>query len=413
MGSGGKREIMPDIPTPWLAALSFGLALVASACFAFFARTLAQAEAGNRPGQLVLDGSLAAIGWSGAALIAGLAFSTPAAIAINRDLVTFLIVPTIGCTVLALLLTSASPSLLYTAGAAALLVASALLMPLAGSLADASGQAWVGSPEGMVSAALLAFALVLPALALVIWRPPATWRIGAASLLLTSGWLLPQFMRLTHGPTAASPAGAEELALLTAFDTLAVIGLFLFSRRLLGQVPAAAHAQLTALRATNADLASRLQVLEQTKPTAVGNDARDCEQLLHSANVAAFDWDLPSGTIRYSGAWASLLGYDDRNGEWLRPSGDPLLALCHPHELGRLQRLLHELASGERERGHCDLRLRSAEGAWQWVAVNAQVAERHPDGSPRRVLGTQLDISRIKRLEHLLVAERSLFASGP
>src|SRR6185369_5700474 len=176
MGSGGKREIMPDIPTPWLAALSFGLALVASACFAFFARTLAQAEAeaGNRVGQLVLDGSLTAIGWSGAALIAGLAFSTPAAIAINRDLVTFLIVPTIGCTVLALLLASASPSLLHTAGAAALLVASALLMPLAGALADASGQAWVGSPEGMVSAALLAFALVLPALALVIRRPPAT-----------------------------------------------------------------------------------------------------------------------------------------------------------------------------------------------------------------------------------------------
>ncbi|WP_265942510.1 hypothetical protein [Dechloromonas sp. A34] len=60
-----------------LSALSFGLALAASACFAFFSRTLAPAEGGNRPGQLLLDGSLVAVAWSAAALIAGLAYAPP------------------------------------------------------------------------------------------------------------------------------------------------------------------------------------------------------------------------------------------------------------------------------------------------------------------------------------------------
>src|SRR6185369_2452263 len=109
----------------------------------------------------------------------------------------------------------------------------------------------------------------------------------------------------------------------------------------------------------------------------------------------------------------SLLGHDDPHSEWLRQAHDPLTQLCHPRELGQAQRLLRELASGERERVHCELRLRSATGAWHWVLVNAQVVERQPDGSPRRVLGTQLDISRTKRVEHLLFAERRLFASGP
>lgn len=183
-----------------------------------------------------------------------------------------------------------------------------------------------------------------------------------------------------------------SLAALTfGLAMLAAIGLFLSSRQLI----------------------RRRQAVDRAAPANVSEHERHCEQVLQSANVAAFDWDLPSGKVRYSGAWAGLLGYETQPGEWGPRPGDPFQKLCHPHELGRAQRLLNELASGGRERAHCELRLRSAAGDWRWFALNAQVVDRLPDGSPRRVLGTQLDITRTKRVEHLLFAERSLFASGP
>jgi len=409
-----------ELVTPWLSALSFGLAILGSACFTFFSRTLSQAEAGNRPGQLLIDGMVVAMGLSGAALMAGLAFSAPA----TRDLALFLVVPTIGCSVLALQLATApgsssvtsSASTRRTVGAAGVLTVGALMTPLAGELAVDSGRAWVGSPAGMAIAALLAFILLLPAIALLVRRPPRFWRGAAATLLLASGWLLPQFLRLTQWPTSANgaiAAAADGLALLVAFDTLAMIGLFALGRWLLGRAATTRRARLDELRAANVDLASSRQALEDEKQAIASTESRRCEQLLYSANVGVFDWDLPSGKVSYGGAWASMLGYDQQHGEQLRQASDPLLQFCHPHELGLLKRLLRELSSGERERAHCELRLRSAQDAWQWVRVNAQAVEWQADGSPSRVLGTQLDINRIKHVEHMLLAERSLFASGP
>ena len=409
--------MMLDVQNPWLSAISFGLALLGSACFTYFYRAMRQAEEGSRPGQLLIDGAVVAIGWLGAALVARLAFSTPAAIAVDRDVALFLMMPAIGCSVLALHLATLPATARRTLGTAAVLTASALMIPLAGALAGDAGQDWdAGSPAGMAIAALLAFALLLPAVALLARRPPTFRHGAAATLLLAIGWLLPQLLRLTLSPTDASSAvlgTTDGLTLLVSVDALAVSGLFVLSRRLISRAATRRLVQLDELRAANVDLTARQQVLEDECQAMASKEARHFELLLHSANVGTFDWDLLSGKVNYSGAWASMLGYDRRHSERLCQSSDLLRQLCHPRGLRQAQRLLLELSSGKRERAHCELRLRTVNDAWHWVLVNAQVVEWQPDGSPSRVLGTQVDINRIKRIEHLLLAEHSLFASGP
>lgn len=412
---------MLSLQNPWLSALSFGLAILASACFAGFARRLSQAEPGSRPGQVLIDGSVVALGMWSAMLLARLAVSTPAMMATEQSLALLSIVPLIGGAILALHLSALPPSVLSPSvlsptfrrnlGAAAALTASALLMSCAAALAGS------GSPAILLAlAALPTFIILLPALILIAPRPPVLWRSAGASLLLASGMLLPQYLPLLYTPpgtTTATLITAEGQALLIGLDTLAVIALFVFSRRLTGRAATKRLAELAELRAANADLASRQQALDDEKQALVGEHERRCEQLLHSANVGSFDWDLPSGKVSYGGAWASMLGYNKAHSEQIRQSTEPLLQLCHVRELRQVQRLLRELSAGERDRVHCELRLRSAQESWHWVLVNAQVVEWQADGSPRRVLGTQVDISRIKRVEHMLLAERSLFASGP
>ena len=398
-------EMMPDLQNPWLSALVFGLAILAGACFTGFSRNLSQAEPGSRLGHVLIDGAVVAIGLWSATLIARLSVSTPAMMPIGQSLALLSVVPLIGGIALALYLCTLSPTVSRSLGAAAVLTASALLMPLASS-----------PPARLALAALPTFIILLAALALIVRGRPAVWRHSAASLLFASGMLLPQYLIVAYPPpgtTAAMLITTEWLALLIGLDTLAVIGLFLFSRRLIRQAATRRLAQLAELRAANADFATRQQALDDEKQAVVGEHERRCDQLLHSANVGSFDWDLPSGKVGYGGAWASMLGYNKAQSEQIRQSTEPLLQLCHVRELRQVQRLLRELSSGERERVHCELRLRSAQDAWYWVLVNAQVVEWQPDGNPRRVLGTQVDINRIKRVEHMLLAERSLFASGP
>jgi diguanylate cyclase (GGDEF)-like protein len=385
---------MPDIQSPWQAALAFGFAILTSSCFIHFSRTLAWRPAADRLGQLLIDAIVVAIALAGATLIAGLALSTPATIAEHRELALFLIVPVIGCVGLALHLSAATAGAMPRIASAGLLAVSALLTPVAGALTSAAGRAWIDAPGGLASAGLLAFVCLLSALGLLARDPPSTARQAGAGLLLAIGWLLPQVLGLAHWPAAAgsaTPATADGLALLIGVDTLVVVGLFLLSRRLLGGGAPARGANGTPL--TDAE--------------------RHCQQLLTSANVGYFDWQLPAATVSYGGAWARLLGYAETDSEPLRQTSRPLLGLCHPHDQRLAQRLLDELAAGQRPRGRCEVRLRTVDERWHWALVNARAVEWQADGRPSRVVGTLLDNDRVKRLEHLLRSERGLFAAGP
>ena len=71
------------------------------------------------------------------------------------------------------------------------------------------------------------------------------------------------------------------LALAFGLATLAVISLFLASRRRSGRVPSTLAA-------------GRLPAHDPMARTTVSADEGRCEQLLQIANLAAFDWDGPN-----------------------------------------------------------------------------------------------------------------------
>lgn len=167
------------------------------------------------------------------------------------------------------------------------------------------------------------------------------------------------------------------------------------------------------LQAANLDLSARLGALTGATEVRVDAERQRCEQLMQSAGAAYLDWDLAAGRMRAGGAWASLHGFSQVAGEGGATSGEHWLACCHPRDRRRVQRLLRELVAGERERANGELRLRSARGDWHWAHVDARVVEQDAAGRPARILVTEVDISRSKHSEHLLCAERRLFASGP
>ncbi len=399
---------MPPLDHPWLSVLSFGFAAIAGACFVTFAQRWSP-QTGQYFGRLLAGSIVIAFGWWSAVLLVQIALSPVPTTFSELDAALLAVPPLTGGIMAALLLETVSHPLRRVIGAAGALTAAALLPSVSIAMASLLGVTWLR----LLLAAGLAFICLLPALVLISPARPSPWRNLGALLLLAVGILLPQVFRLAWWPAddgiAVTFDSTAWLGRVVTLNAGATVALFLLIRRLLGYDSAVRDAAAD----PGGELAARLQSANAEKDKLVHQQERRSEQIMQSANVGVFEWDIKSGKTRLSGTWATMLGYEDEQAAQLSQLPDPWRRLCHPQEAAMAQRLLRQLARGQHEQVACELRLRSARNTWRWVMVNSRVAEHHPDGSPQRVLGTLVDIDRLKRAEHRLLAERRLFASGP
>ena len=120
---------------------------------------------------------------------------------------------------------------------------------------------------------------------------------------------------------------------------------------------------------------------------------RRLEMALQGASMGLWDWDLRSGSVSYDRRWAEMLGYSI---EEITPSIETWKGLLHPDDaagvLSDLDRCIRS-TDGFYETEH---RLRSKSGEWVWVLDKGKIMERDAAGRPLRMVGTHLDITRLK-----------------
>lgn len=391
----------------WLSALSFAFAALAGACFVIFAQRWSP-QTGQYFGRLAAGSIVIAFGWWSAVLLIQLALSPMPTTFNEFDAALLAGPPLIGGIMAGLLLETLSQPLQRVLGTAGALTVAALLPSVSIALVGLSGMVWLR----LLFAASLVFVFLLPALMLISPARPSFWRSLGALLLLAVGILLPQIVRLRGWPDGGIGVTVDEsvwLGRVVILDTGATIALFLLIRRLLAYE---SREQVAAVDASD-ELIRLLQAANAEKDNLVRLHERRTEHVMQSANIGLFEWDIKSGKLSLGGTWASMLDYEDDQALELSRAADPWRQLCHPREAGLVQRFLRQLSRGQREQVVSELRLRSARNTWRWVMVNARVVEHDADGSPQRVLGTLVDIDRLKRAEHGLLSERRLFASGP
>jgi PAS domain S-box-containing protein len=185
----------------------------------------------------------------------------------------------------------------------------------------------------------------------------------------------------------------------------------------------AACAAFPAVHAIDDDIRTRLESAQQ--PDEVGAVAtslqsmmieigrseerlRETEQrwqrALESSSIGVWDWDPRSGRIFLSRAWKAMLGHQDDEipnefDEWTRR--------VHPDDLAGQQASLQAHLRGETSAYVNEHRMRTRQGGWCWVQHQGLVFERSPEGSPIRVVGTQIDITE----RRAMVAELELHRS--
>jgi hypothetical protein len=126
---------------------------------------------------------------------------------------------------------------------------------------------------------------------------------------------------------------------------------------------------------------------------------------LEASNDGIWDWNLKTGAVFYSPAYAAMLGYTV---DELKPRVDTWIKGLHPAERDQVvtesQRLLIDP-------GYYELlfRMRAKNGTYRWILSRGKTVERDAYHQPIRAVGTHLDLTERRAIErHLMETKQRL-----
>jgi PAS domain S-box-containing protein len=137
----------------------------------------------------------------------------------------------------------------------------------------------------------------------------------------------------------------------------------------------------------------------------------DNGSLLRTAlrGAGTFVWEWHPGTDEFSDIdeGFEMLGYAP---DQFAPTQANWDLLIHPDDLDDNHAAYLRHVRGEVEQYEHVYRARGADGRWHWLHERGRIVERAVDGSPRRMLGTQTDITVQRELESQASADRERLA---
>ena len=131
--------------------------------------------------------------------------------------------------------------------------------------------------------------------------------------------------------------------------------------------------------------------------------------VIDTTAVGIWDWYIDTGKVTFNHRWAEIIGYtlDELGpaviGTWYK--------YAHPDDLIVSEQKLNAHFSGETNYYVNEARMKHKQGHWVWILDTAKVVEWNDDGSPKRMIGTHLDITEQKATELELQNSRDQFAS--
>ena len=118
---------------------------------------------------------------------------------------------------------------------------------------------------------------------------------------------------------------------------------------------------------------------------------------LDHLDQGVWEYDLRTETFEVSEKWREMRGFPENSGR-IKP-GHTWLDDIHPEDRLGLLELFEGQTTGKTEAMSIQYRHIHRDGHWFWILCRARVMERDEDGIPVRIVGTDTDISDLKREE--------------
>ena len=183
------------------------------------------------------------------------------------------------------------------------------------------------------------------------------------------------------------------------------VGFVGFSHRSGGATAAAPEALRLLLEVGGSLLHGRREAQRREPPRQAPHslpvELEQLRQMLASVQEELWSLDSTTGVLRLSHRWREILGYAE---DEVEPTIDAWKTLCHPEDLPRIERSFLEHANGSTPYAEFEYRARSKDGEWAWLRSRARVAARDEQGRPIRLVGTDTDLTALKRSEERLSA---------
>lgn len=160
------------------------------------------------------------------------------------------------------------------------------------------------------------------------------------------------------------------------------------------------------LKVLNAEL--ELKVEERTKELSVSEER--LRLAAKATNDALWDWDFASDKIWWGDAFFNVFGYKVDNGfdrrAWIEN--------VHPDDREMVQASLHKALHDQRNQWQKEYRFRKKNGIYANVFDRGYITH-NDDGSPRRMIGSMMDLTELKQAEEEVVkniAQRKFIAES-
>ena len=163
-------------------------------------------------------------------------------------------------------------------------------------------------------------------------------------------------------------------------------------------------------------IAIRTDITERKNQELAIKEAKaQLELVLESTSVGIWDWQVQTDSVIINDRWAAIIGFT--LAELSPVSIKTWKERTHPDEHTESGERLERYWQGKSNQYRQEVRLKHKAGHWVWVLVSGKVVEWQDDGKPKRMVGTQIDISEQKRNEIALIrareeAEAALVAKG-
>jgi PAS domain S-box-containing protein len=166
---------------------------------------------------------------------------------------------------------------------------------------------------------------------------------------------------------------------------------------------------VTEHRSAERDLQAAAAQLKQAEE-AVQQAERRFQLAMEAVRDGVWDWDVETGDYDLSPNFYALVGYtedeiQEGRAEWF-------FGILHAEDRPRIQRLLEDHFKGLTEEYVAEYRWQHKNGSWRWAFSRGRVVEQTPDGSPKRMLGTTIDVTDRHELEARLLAAEKMEAIG-
>ena len=126
------------------------------------------------------------------------------------------------------------------------------------------------------------------------------------------------------------------------------------------------------------------------------------QRAMNASQDGIFDWDLETKEIYYSPGWKRILGYEPNE---LPNTFSIWEELTHPDDLKASWTMMNEVVEGKRDRFEIEFRMKHKNGHWVDILSRSNLYKNELNGRVR-VVGTHVDISKIKEVERELKARK-------